>query len=161
MTTNTDTDTTSSGTDSRKDGPLPAAARRVGDAYAAARERTGAVYGSARETASRAGRRTAQGVDSYPEAAILGGLAFGAVLAALLPRTDRESRALGDFGRRINDTARQAARAAKDAGRSTLEEAGLSRDAARQKLTDIAASARDAARSSATAAAQTVRGSQQ
>lgn len=139
---------------------LGTARTRASEAYAAARERTSSVYGSARQTASRAGQRTAQGVDSYPEAAILGGLALGAVVAALLPKTQRETQALGQVGRRINDTAREAVRAAKEAGQSRLQEAGLTPEGARQTLSDIASKASDVAKTSASAAAQRVKGSQ-
>lgn len=134
---------------------------RASDAYSAARERTSSAYGTARQSASRARERTAQGVDTFPEGAILGGLALGALIAAVLPKSQRESEMFGSLGKRINDTARQAAQAATEAGRSHLEEAGLSRDAARQKLSDIAATAGQAARTSASAAAQAVKGGQQ
>jgi hypothetical protein len=137
---------------------LGTARTRASEAYSAARERTGEVYGTARE-------RTAEGIESYPGGAILGGLALGALIAAVLPKTQRESEAFGQLGRRINDTAKEAARAAKEAGRSKLDEAGLNRETAQQKLSEIASTAsqaaRDAARTSASAAAQTVKGSHQ
>jgi ElaB/YqjD/DUF883 family membrane-anchored ribosome-binding protein len=138
-----------------------AARTRAADAYDAARERTGSAYSSARDSASRATQRTAEGINSNPEAAILGGLALGAILAAFLPKTERESQALGQVGRKITDTAREAARAAREAGISQLEEAGLTKEGAKQKLSDIASRATEAARTSATAAAQTVKGSGQ
>ncbi len=164
--------TTNSGAGTEGGGRLSAATERVrdtasaartraADAYSAARERTGSAYSSARESASRATQRTAEGINSNPEAAILGGLALGAILAAVLPKTQRESEALGQVGRRITDTAREAARAAKEAGRSQLEEAGLGREGAKQKLSDIASRAGEAARVSASAAAQRVKGSSQ
>ena len=138
-----------------------AARTRAAEAYSTARERTSAAYGSAREGASRVSERTAQGIESNPEAALIGGLALGAIIAALLPKTDRETEVLGQYGRRINEKARDAARAAKEAGRSQLEEAGLSRDAAKQKLNDLASQAKEAVRTSASAAAKKVKGSGQ
>ena len=176
MTTTTDNEartetTTNSGTDGsggrlsgatgRVRDTASAARTRAADAYSSARERTSSAYSSAREGASRATQRTAEGINSNPEAAILGGLALGAILAAFLPKTERESQALGQVGRRINETAREAARAAREAGMSQLEEAGLTKEGAKQKLTDIASRATEAARTSATAAAQTVKGSGQ
>jgi ElaB/YqjD/DUF883 family membrane-anchored ribosome-binding protein len=137
-----------------------AATQRASDAYSSARDRTSAAYSTARERASRATERTADGIDSNPGAAVIGGLALGALLAAVLPKTQRESQAFGQVGRKINETAKEAARAAKEAGRSKLDEAGLNADTAKQKLGDIAASAGEAARTSATAAAQAVKGSQ-
>lgn len=128
---------------------LDDAKSRASDAYGAARERTSAAYSSARQ-------KTAQSVETYPEMAIAGGLALGAILAAVLPKTQREQQVLGDYGRRINESAREAVRAATEAGRSKLEEAGLTPSAAPQKLSEVAASASQAA---ASAAAEAVKGS--
>ncbi len=106
----------------------------------------------------RAKRNTAEGVDSNPGLALLGGLAVGALLAAVLPKTRRETQALGDIGRRINTTAKDAARAAKDAGREKLDELGYTGEAAKKKLSELASGAGEAVRTSATAAAQRVKG---
>jgi hypothetical protein len=138
------------------------------DAYDAARNRTGALYGSARErasnayeatreTAARARRRTADEFDANPMAALVGGLAVGALAAVLLPRTRAETAALGGIGGQINDRARDAAKAAREAGREKLGEYGLSREAARQKLSELASSAGEAVRSSVDAAARSSR----
>lgn len=134
-----------------------AARERASDAYSQARERTSAAYDSARQSASRAGQRTADGVDSNPEVALIGGLALGALLGAILPRTRREERMFGDYGRRLNDKAKEAARAARDAGTSKLDEMGFNKDSARDKLNELASSAGEAARSSAGAAAKTLK----
>lgn len=150
----------SSATDRVRD-TASAARTRAADAYTAAREKTSSAYSSAREGASRAAQRTGEGINSNPEAALLGGLALGAILAAVLPKTQRESEAFGAVGRRITDTAREAARAAKEAGRSQLEEAGLTPEGARQKFSDIASRATEAARTTAGAAASRVKGSDQ
>ena len=146
--------------------------RSASEAYEAARLRSSALYDSARERAlsayestrdgaSRAGRRTAEGIDANPVAALIGGLAIGAAVAALLPRTRQENRALGPIGGRINDTAREAALAARDAGRDKLDELGLSREGIRQRLNDFTSGASDALRSSAGAAARKVKRSKQ
>lgn len=138
--------------------------RRAGDALEAARDRTGALYGSARERASsayestregaaRARRRTAEQVDANPMAVLVGGLALGAIAAAFLPRTRRETEAFGGIGEQINERAREAARAAREAGREKLSELGLTREAARQKLSEVASGAGEAVRT-ATAASK-------
>lgn len=160
--TNSGTDGTRlSGATTRVRETASAARTRASDAYSAARTRTSSAYSSAREGASRATQRTTEGINSNPEAAILGGLALGAILAVVLPKTQRESEVLGQVGRRITDTAREAARAAREAGRSQLEEAGFTKETAKQKLSDIASRAGEAAKTSASAAAQTVKGSGQ
>ncbi|HEX8443783.1 MAG TPA: hypothetical protein VF631_09060 [Allosphingosinicella sp.] len=87
------------------------------DAYSSAREKTSAAYGTAREKAARASQATAQGVESYPVVAIAGGLAVGALLAAVLPRTQREQEVIGPYGQKLTDAAREAAHSAAEAGR--------------------------------------------
>jgi ElaB/YqjD/DUF883 family membrane-anchored ribosome-binding protein len=117
--------------------------RSAADAYQAARERTASAYAAARDSARTAGQRTAERIDTNPMAAVVGGLALGAIAGALLPRTQREEELLGPVGRRITDTAKEATRAA--------------RDASRQQLDDFTDRAVGALRSSASAAAESVR----
>ena len=128
------------------------------DAYEAARERSAAAYASAREAARKAGRRAGDGLDSNPLAVVAGGLALGALLGALLPRSRQEEEWLGPVGRRINDTAREAATAARDAGRRQLDELGLSRDGAKKRLDAFTDQAIGVVKSSAGAAGERVRG---
>ena len=131
-------------------GGRTAAARQ---AFESARERTAAAYATARERAGSAyetaGRKTSQGIDSNPVAAVVGGLAIGAIVAALLPRTSREEELLGGVGRKINDSAREAARAAREAGKGQLDELGLSRDGLKSKLDEFTERAVGAVKSSA------------
>jgi hypothetical protein len=154
MTTTTDTSggnsssTTNSGTGGQSGsgdaGALASVRQSAADAYQAARERTAAAYSTARDTAASAGRRTADGIDGNPMAALVGGLALGAIAGALFPATRQERQLFGNVGRRINDTARQAATAARDAGKERLD-----------GFTDQALGA---VRASASAAAGSVRG---
>jgi ElaB/YqjD/DUF883 family membrane-anchored ribosome-binding protein len=124
-------------------GALSAVGTKAADAYEAARERTSAAYAAARERAGNVGQRTAESIDAAPMAAVLGGLALGAIAGALIPRSAREEQLLGTAGRRLADTAREAVRAARDAGRDQLD-----------GFTDRAVGA---LRSSADAAAESVR----
>lgn len=146
------------GADGNESGGRAAAARQ---AFESARDRTAAAYATAREAAGTAyetaGRRTSEGIDSNPVAAVVGGLAIGAIVGALLPRTSREDEMLGSVGRKINDSAREAARAAKEAGRGQLDELGLSRDGLRSKLDEFTDRAVGAVKSSAGAAAGAAR----
>lgn len=59
-------------------------------------------------------------VSGNPAAAVAGGFAVGAVLAAVLPTTSRERRALQPVALKINESARGAARQAVDTGREKL-----------------------------------------
>ena len=135
------------------EGGRGAAARQ---AFESARERTASAYAAAREKAGSAyetvGRRAGEGVDSNPVAAVFGGLAVGAIVAALLPRTRREDEVLGTVGRKINASAREAAAAAREAGRGQLDELGLSKDGLRGKLDEFTGRAVGAIKDSAGAA---------
>jgi len=129
---------------------------RTSAAYQTARERAGSALQGARDTARSAGQRTAAGIETNPMAAVVGGLAIGLVAGAVLPKTRREQELLGSTGRRIHDTAREAVRAAKDAGRQQVEELGLSRDAVQRRLGEFTDRAVGAVKTSAGAAAGTV-----
>ena len=74
-----------------------------------------------------------------------GGLAVGVLLAALLPRTEREDKLLGPIGERITGSARDAVDAAKEAGREKLAELNLTRDAGSSALEKIIRGVSDAA----------------
>ena len=95
---------------------------RAGEAYEASRAKTSAAFAGVRERAADAGRWTGEEISANPMAAIAGGFALGALVAAVLPRTEREAELLGGVGTRINDAARDATRSAVDAGRQQVEE---------------------------------------
>ena len=132
------------------------ARERTSSAYQAAREAAGGAVETVRDTARSAGRRTADGVEANPVAAVVGGLALGVIAGALLPKTSAEEKALGTAGRKVTDTARQAVQAAKDAGRQQIDELGLSKDGLQRKLGEFTDKAAGAVRSSAGAATSAV-----
>ncbi len=88
-----------------------------------------------RESASVARERTGGAIGDNPLAALAGGLALGALVASLLPRTRQEAEYLGPIGERL-----------RDASREQLGELGLSRDAAREKVSKLVETAIDAVR---------------
>lgn len=148
MTTETDTNTgTNRG--SRVRDTASAARNKASGAYQSARERTSAAYDGARDRVSDAARRTSDGIDSNPVGALVGGLAIGALLAAVLPKTQREEEMLGTYGRKINDRAREAARAAKEAGMTKLDELGYNRETAKQKVQSLRGDAKEVANAAA------------
>jgi hypothetical protein len=92
-----------------------------------------------------------------PLLALAGGLAAGALIAALLPRTDAETRLVRPTARRVKDTARAAFDAARDTGSQRLGDLGISREKGEETIRNLLNGLSDAARASADAAAQAVR----
>jgi hypothetical protein len=99
-----------------------------------------------------AGRKANDAIEDAPLIALAGGLALGAILAAILPRTETETRALRPVGDKLAGTARAAAEAAREAGTSRLAELGLTREKGAETLRSIFEGASDAAKVSAKAA---------
>ena len=93
-----------------------------------------------------------------PLAMLAGGIAVGAVLAALLPTSRRERALLNPLTDSIKDRAAAAVNAAKDAGQARLDELGLTRDAGGETIRKIVDGATDALKTSAKAATNKVRG---
>lgn len=118
---------------------------------ASRRQRAIEAYGSARNRAS-------ESLDEAPLIALAGGLAAGALIAALLPRTRTEERLVRPYANRAKETARSAAQAAKEAGRGRLNELGLTPDKGKDAVRSIIDGAREAVRASAKAASTSVRG---
>ena len=95
---------------------------RATEMIEAARERTQSAYEAARSRASDVTRQASDQLSVYPVAAVIGGFAIGALLAAVLPRTEREADLLGKTGRRLTGAARDAAQRGLDAGKAQLDE---------------------------------------
>lgn len=123
-----------------------------------ARKRAINALETARDGVSDARQRTADRLDEAPLIALAGGLVAGALIAALLPRTDTETKALRPVGKRLTETAKAAASAAKDAGTQRLSELGLTPERGSETLRSIFEGASDAAKTSAQAAISTARG---
>src|ERR1044072_4162759 len=100
----------------------PRSRGRAAEGFETARERTASAYETARDRASAATRQASEQMSVYPVAAVVGGFALGALIATLLPRTEREERLLGRTGRRLTDAAKDAAEKGIDAGKSQIEE---------------------------------------
>ena len=117
-----------------------------------ARQRAIEAYDNARE-------RVSDTLGEAPLLALAGGLAAGALIAALLPRTETETRAIGPTARRVKQSARAAFDAAKDTGTQRLNELGLSRDRAeetiRSLLSDVTQAAKDSGQAALDAARKT------
>lgn len=116
------------------------------------RQRAVDAYSSARDSVSDAGRRAADTLNEAPLIALAGGIAAGALIAALLPRTEAETRAIRPTARRVRDTAREAVRAARDTGTQRLDELGLSREKGEETIRSLFGSVTEAARTAGQAA---------
>lgn len=110
---------------------------KASSAYAGALEGAEHAVDATKRGARTAARKTAGTVDTAPIAVLIGGLAVGALAGGLLPRSQREIATLGPVGRRVNTTAKAAARAAKTAGQDQLSAVGINRDAAKSQLTAV------------------------
>src|SRR6476661_9953860 len=93
-------------------------------------ERTTPAEGSRQSAIEAYGarERVSDTLTEAPLIALAGGIAAGALIAALLPRTQAETRAVRPTARRVKETARAAFKAAKDTGTEKLNEAGISRE---------------------------------
>ena len=110
---------------------------KASSAYAGAVEGAEHAVDATKRGARTAARKTASTVDTAPLAVLIGGLAVGALAGGLVPRTQRETAALGPVGRKVTGTAAAAARAAKTAGQDQLKAAGISRDTAKSQLQTV------------------------
>lgn len=110
---------------------------RAETALGTVRDKSANAYANSKEKASLAAQRTADSIDANPLVAVAGGLALGAVVAALLPVSRKESELLGPVGSKVGEAARTAARAARETGLQQLDELGLNRDAARTQVSKL------------------------
>jgi hypothetical protein len=121
------------------------------------RQRAIEAYGNARDRVGDAGRRAGETLEEAPLLVLAAGIAAGAAIAALLPRSRTEARLLRPVTDRARETARTAVQAAKDAGQGRLDELGLTRQKGSDAIRSILEGASDAAKASAQAAFGTVR----
>ena len=114
------------------------------------RQRAIEAYESARE-------RTVDTLGEAPLLALAGGIAAGALIAALLPRTETETRLVRPTARRAKQSARAAIDAARDTGSQRLDGMGLNREKGEATIRSLLDGLTDAARASANAAVDAVR----
>lgn len=122
-----------------------------------ARQRAIDAYDSARGSVAGAGRRAAGTLGEAPLIALAGGIAAGALIAALLPRSRSEERLVRPTARRVKATAKAAFDAARDTGSKRLDELGLSREKGEETIRSLFEGVTDAAKASADAALDAAR----
>jgi hypothetical protein len=108
-------------------------------------------------TIDSATARATEALDTNPLGVLAGGLALGAIAGALLPRTDQEKKLLKPVGAKIGATAVAAIAAAKEAGRTELEQRGLTKESARDQAKSLFENVAKAATGAATAGAKTAK----
>jgi ElaB/YqjD/DUF883 family membrane-anchored ribosome-binding protein len=144
-------DTIKTATDTAKEG-LATAKAKTSETSAAAREKAAEAYEKGREAAARGVQqsrdvahnvaiKTNDGIDKNPLAIVLGGIALGAIVGALLPTTEREKKVMGKTGKKLNKKAKEMAKAAKAAGKEQVDSLGLNGDAVREQFRDLVSKA--------------------
>jgi hypothetical protein len=104
-----------------------------------------------------AGRRATDTLSQAPLIALAGGIAAGALIAALLPRTAAEDRLVRPTARRLRQSAKAAVKAARDTGRERFDDLGFTREKGEETLNSFLQGLKDAARASADAAVEAAR----
>lgn len=81
--------------------------------------------------------KAAAGIEANPIAALVGGIALGALAGSFVPRSEQEERLLAPVGKRLSETAHDAIDAAKETAKSEFDILGLTRDAARGQMSKV------------------------
>lgn len=96
-----------------------------------------AQYTRGKAAASKAGEKAKRQLESTPLAVLAGGAVLGALVAAVIPESEREKRVLGSTGKKINNRAKDAAAAAKSRGTEKVDELGLNSEALKDQLNEL------------------------
>ncbi len=112
------------------------------------------AYRSSKQSVQRAASRVEGTAKDNPLAIVAGGVAIGAVIGALLPKTQKEEELLGAVGKRLAEGATAAAIAARDAGKAEFATLKPDTSSAKDKAGSIVAHIFDAAKSAAIDAGQ-------
>ena len=96
-------------------------------------------------------------IDKNPLAIVLGGIAIGAIIGALIPRTEQEVKMLGKTGKKLNKKAKKMASAAKSAGKAQVDSLGLGSDAMREQFRLFVGKASEALKAAGQAATEAAR----
>ncbi|WP_230480552.1 hypothetical protein [Sphingomonas sp. Leaf21] len=131
-------------------------ADRLRDKLDQGRETASQAYHDAKDKAGELAHKTARTMEANPLGILVGGLAVGAIAGALIPRSVREKELLSPLGKKLGEAIRQATQAARETGLRELEQAGLTKDAAKDRaktlLDDVVKAASTAGSAAAKAA---------
>ena len=140
---------------------VEAAKEKATHAFDAAKTKATAAVDQSREKAKEAARQTVETIEANPLGIVVGGLALGALVAAVLPRSQREKDLLAPVGKKVSAGATAAIAAAKEAGKAELDQLGLKGAAtgqAKSLLDGVLKAATSAGKAAAEAGREGVKG---
>ncbi|MEO9600666.1 hypothetical protein [Parasphingorhabdus sp.] len=129
------------------------AASLLGEGREKAAERVAAT----KDVAKKAVAKSEKTISNSPLAIVAGGAALGVLIGALLPKSKTEQKYVGGAGRKINETAKTAYEAARDASREQVSEMGLNNDNMQTQFKDLFGKAIEAAKTAMAAAQDAVK----
>ncbi|MBZ6381527.1 hypothetical protein [Sphingomonas sanguinis] len=118
------------------------------------RETASQALHDAKDKAGELAHKTARTIEANPLGILVGGLAVGVIAGALIPRSAREKEVLTPLGKKLGETIRQATQAARETGLRELEEAGLTKDNAKDRARSLFDNVVKAASNAGSAAAK-------
>ncbi|MEJ6593567.1 hypothetical protein [Parasphingorhabdus sp.] len=121
------------------------------------REKAAESIAATKDAAKKAVAKSEETISNSPLAIVAGGAALGVLIGMLLPKSKTEEKYVGGAGRKVNETAKTAYQAAKDASRDQIGELGLSNDNMRAQFKDLFGKAIEAAKAAMTAAQDAVK----
>lgn len=127
---------------------------KASHAYESARTKANEAVDLSRDKAREAARQTAETIETNPMGVLVGGLALGAIIAAVIPRGRREKELLAPVGKRVAASATAAIAAAKAAGKEELDALNLTPSAAKGQAKSLFDGVIKAVSSAGTAATQ-------
>lgn len=161
------TDSIKTAADSAKDGlntaktkaseTSTAARRKANEALSKSKDAASRSVESSKQLASKAAAKSGDTIDKNPLAMVVGGIALGAIIGALLPKSDREEKIFGGAGKKINTKARGVANAAKQAGKDKIDTLGINKESAREQFRDLVSKATEAVKAAGQAASDAAR----
>jgi ElaB/YqjD/DUF883 family membrane-anchored ribosome-binding protein len=121
------------------------------------REKAAVQVAASRTAAKKAVAKSEETIANSPLTIVAAGAALGVLIGALLPKSKTEGKYVSGAGRKINETAKTAYQAAKDASRDQISEMGLSNDNMRDQFKDMFGKAIGAAKTAISAAQSAVK----
>jgi ElaB/YqjD/DUF883 family membrane-anchored ribosome-binding protein len=134
-----------------------AARKKASEAYDKSKDAASRSVQSTRHLANKAAIKSGDTIDQNPLAMVIGGIALGAIIGALLPKSDREEKILGGTGKKLNAKAREMANAAKAAGKEKIDNLGINKESARDQFRDLVSKATEAVKAAGQAASDAAR----